>query len=260
MNNFDSTNLSEEVCELLDLYVFGALDEKETAQAKNILSVSSNARSYVDEQRAVLTKLETDAPSNPVLFDSIKAAIKTNAETSMNSVTSISSAASKKATTSGRLSYMAIAASILAVVISVSLIAFSGDRTNTNSTASKKMDMKEQMTIFSSQKSTSKMALANADGVEAVEVMMNDSGEVMIDGRKLDSLSKSETYQLWAIISDATPGSNGVKIISASVLGNDPSISMTHIDGDVKGFAVTREVAGGVAKSNNKPMYAHMLA
>ena len=72
MNNFDPTNLSDDICELLDLYVIGALDDNEESQVKNILSVSSNAKTYVDEQREVLANLEMDSPSNPALFDSIK--------------------------------------------------------------------------------------------------------------------------------------------------------------------------------------------
>lgn len=259
MNN-DPEIVSDGILELLDLYVVGALDEKESVQAKNILSVSAYAKSYVYEQRALLSNLETDAPSDPRLFVSIKSAISKNAVVNEDAakVADITRAASLRKTTRTKISYLAIAASIFAVVISISIV-FTGT-SNTSNTASKNMDMKKDMEMFASQKTTQKMALANANGDAKVELMMDDKGNVMVDGRSLETLSKTETYQLWAIVADSTPGSNGSKVISAGVFGNDPDITMTHVDGDIKGFALTREVSGGVVKSNNEALYSHMLA
>ena len=72
MENFNSAELNEEVSELLDLYVVGALDDNEISEVKSILSVSPSAKNYIDEQRALLSRFEEDTPSNPILFDSIK--------------------------------------------------------------------------------------------------------------------------------------------------------------------------------------------
>jgi hypothetical protein len=261
MNNINPDNLSEEVMELLDLYVVGALDDNEIVQAKNILSVSSQAKSYVDEQIDKLSNLEMDSPSNPKLFESIKKEIaaKNDGNKINSNISEISAAPSIKKSSNNKLSYFAIAASVLAVLISVSLISTKPDN-KTNSTASKKMDMKKDMELFSSEKTTQKMQLTSTSENISIDLMMNDKGMVMIDGRILDSLTDTETYQLWAIVADASPGSNGTKVISAAVLGSDPDILMTHVDGDVRGFAITREVSGGVVASNNEAMYAHMLA
>ena len=259
MNNFDPTNLSDDICELLDLYVIGALDDNEESQVKNILSVSSNAKTYVDEQREVLANLEMDSPSNPALFDSIKNEIsKKNEIHNTNNVVSLSTQKLINKSWYNKISYMAVAASVLAVVIYASIL-FTSVNSNTKNEASKTLNREQELALFASQKTTKQMTLEGTSGDIKVVMMMNDKGEVMLDGRSMDSLSKSETYQLWAIVSDAT-SPDGIKVISASVLGNNPDISMTHIDGKIKGFAITKEVSGGVPKSSNDPMYLHMLA
>jgi hypothetical protein len=248
VRNFDPQNLSDEILELLDLYVIGALDEDETAQVKNILSVSMSAQTYVDEGRNALTLLEADSPSDPVLFDSIKDKLSTS-----NEDAKVLPLVRKRKT----LNILAIAASLLLVAISVTLIATTANEKPTL-TADGKKNMQEQLLAFEKEKSTESMKLQGA-GNKTVALMMNKNGEVMIDGRSLNKLSKYETYQLWAIIEDDR-AADGVKIISASVLGSSPDISMTHVDGKIKGFAITKEVSGGVTSSSNDPMYAHMIA
>ncbi len=140
MNNFDPTNLSDDICELLDLYVIGALDDNEESQVKNILSVSSNAKTYVDEQREVLANLEMDSPSNPALFDSIKNEIsKKNEIHNTNNVVSLSTQKLINKSWYNKISYMAVAASVLAVVISASIL-FTSVNSNTKNEASKTLN------------------------------------------------------------------------------------------------------------------------
>ena len=247
MQNFDPQNLSEDVLELLDLYVIGALDENENAQVENILSVSMVAQTYVEEGRNALTLLETDSPSDASLFESIKDQIAAPSK-----ISSISDAPSVVAKSRyPKILSFAVAASLVAVFVSLSLFISS---TNGDD----KKNMKAQLSAFAKADSTKAMDLQGA-GNDKVALMMNSKGEVMLDGRTLSKLSKYETYQLWAIIEDSTKA-DGVKIISASVLGSSPDIFMTHVDGKVKGFAITKEVAGGVSSSSNEPMFAHMIA
>ena len=106
MENFNSAELNEEVSELLDLYVVGALDDNEISEVESILSVSSTAKNYVDEQRAVLSRFEEDTPSNPMLLDSIKKELSKN-----NKVTDISTKRSTVPLSKSKYSYLAIAAS-----------------------------------------------------------------------------------------------------------------------------------------------------
>lgn len=265
MVNFDPQNLDEEILELLDLYVVGALDEDELAQVKNILSISMLAQSYVDEGRNALTLLESDSNSDPILFDSILSQItKTGSFETIKSASGDDEAkvlsfeqTRKPKRNVSKLFYMGVAASIIAVFVSITIFATMSNNPPALSANGKK-NMQEQLVAFSKSKSTQTLKLEGA-GTKTIDLMLNKDGEVMIDGRALSELPKSETYQLWAIIED-NDSKDGVKIISASVMGNKPDISMTHVDGKVKGFAITKEVSGGVSSSSNNPIYSHMLA
>ena len=254
MENFNSAELNEEVSELLDLYVVGALDDNEISEVKSILSVSPSAKNYIDEQRALLSRFEEDTPSNPILFDSIKKELSKS-----NKVTNISTERRTDPASKPKYSYLAIAASFVAIVVSLSLVLLNTNSSNDN-TASKPMDMKKEMAAFTKQDSTQVMSLTNDKSDLKVELAMNKNGQVMLDGRNLGKLSPTETYQLWAIVGDSQNGEDAIKIVSASVLGNNPNISMTHVDGDIKGFAITKEVSGGVTSSDQTPVYSYMIA
>jgi anti-sigma-K factor RskA len=73
-------------------------------------------------------------------------------------------------------------------------------------------------------------------------VVLTSDGEGFLLPADLEPLSADRTYQLWVI----TPGEGA---ISAGVLGNEPGPVRFTFDGDVAGFALTREVAGGVAST-----------
>lgn len=70
-----------------------------------------------------------------------------------------------------------------------------------------------------------------------------------VDGRgfivptdQLEPLDPARTYQLWVITADE-------KVISGGVLGRDPKASTFTWTGEISGFALTREMAGGVVVS-----------
>jgi anti-sigma-K factor RskA len=76
------------------------------------------------------------------------------------------------------------------------------------------------------------------DGVVG-QVVLTADGEGFLIPSDLDPLDEARTYQLWVLTPDE-------QAISAGVLGNDPAPSRFTWSGDVAGFALTREVAGGV--------------
>lgn len=81
------------------------------------------------------------------------------------------------------------------------------------------------------------------DDVTLVRVVLTAEGQgYVLPTETLASLDASRTYQLWVITSDE-------QVISAGVLGNAPVPSTFTWQGDVSGFALTREVAGGVPAS-----------
>lgn len=73
-------------------------------------------------------------------------------------------------------------------------------------------------------------------------IVLSADGEGFVVPADLETLEDDRTYQLWVI----TPGETA---ISAGVLGNEPAPARFTWTGDVAGFALTREVAGGVVSS-----------
>jgi anti-sigma-K factor RskA len=83
--------------------------------------------------------------------------------------------------------------------------------------------------------------LATAEGTVA-RVIVTADGEGFLIPAALDPLSPDRTYQLWVITPEEA-------VISAGVLGPEPRPARFTWSGDIAGFALTREVAGGVVSS-----------
>ncbi len=80
------------------------------------------------------------------------------------------------------------------------------------------------------------------DGAPAAEVVLTANGDGIFLPTGLSALDPARTYQLWVL--------DGDLVISAGVLGARPAPSrFTWTGGTVDGFALTREVAGGVEAS-----------
>lgn len=73
-------------------------------------------------------------------------------------------------------------------------------------------------------------------------VVLTPDGEGFLVPSDLEALGEDRTYQLWVITPDELA-------ISAGVLGHEPAPSRFTWTGDVAGFALTREAAGGVVSS-----------
>jgi anti-sigma-K factor RskA len=70
-------------------------------------------------------------------------------------------------------------------------------------------------------------------------IVLTADGEGFVIPSDLEPLDEERTYQLWVVTPDE-------QVISAGVLGNDPAPSRFTWSGEVAGFALSREVAGGV--------------
>lgn len=81
------------------------------------------------------------------------------------------------------------------------------------------------------------------DGVAVARLVLADDGRgYVIPTEDLASLDPSRTYQLWVFNETSD-------VISAGVLGAEPGPSTFTWTGGASGFALTREVAGGVVSS-----------
>jgi hypothetical protein len=83
----------------------------------------------------------------------------------------------------------------------------------------------------------------------AMRIVVRNDGTGYVLQSSLPELSAGSTYQLWAVVDDT--------VISAGVLGRNPGIVPFHIDPEgLRGLVITREVAGGVAQSQQDPVVA----
>lgn len=93
---------------------------------------------------------------------------------------------------------------------------------------------------------------SQSSGSNAIIVLMPD-GTGYLAEHTLQPLPADRTYQLWAIVDG--------RVISAGVLGSKPGVVPFHIDPKgFEGFAITEEVIGGVATSENAPVVAWLAA
>lgn len=83
------------------------------------------------------------------------------------------------------------------------------------------------------------IANLESDSGRVAQIVLTPEGEGFVLPEQLEPLSEDRTYQLWVITPDQVA-------ISAGVLGNEPGPVRFTWSGDVAGFALTREVAGGV--------------
>lgn len=84
------------------------------------------------------------------------------------------------------------------------------------------------------------------DRTHAAHVVRLSDGTGFIVADKLAPLPADRTYQLWALRPDAK--------ISVAVLGNHPDVASFQMVGEVIGYAVTDETAGGVVSSDRPPV------
>jgi anti-sigma-K factor RskA len=88
--------------------------------------------------------------------------------------------------------------------------------------------------------------LASADGRSSARVVRLPDGTGYLVPGTLAPLPAGRVYQLWAVRADAK--------ISLGVLGASPGVSAFRMTGPVSAYAVTDEVAGGVATTSNQPV------
>lgn len=88
-------------------------------------------------------------------------------------------------------------------------------------------------------------------GEVPVEVVLAADGTGYLLAPAAPALPGDQTYQLWAIV--------GERVISAGVLGPAPEVAAFHVNGEVAGFALTVEVAGGVVASEQEPVAVGLL-
>ena len=210
----------KEAVELVELYALDALETEERIGFESHLENCDLCQSQLDDALTVTASLVADSQPPTHVWDRIVGEI----EPSLTTVTELPRRR-------GPIVALTSIAAALAIALGGVLIA-------QNSLSA------EESLIAAADRAAvepgSTVADFIVDDVTVAEVVLSADGlGFVLPTDALADLGEARTYQLWVINDEG-------RVISGGVLGNAPTAStFTWTDG-VSGFALTREVAGGV--------------
>ncbi|NND01410.1 MAG: hypothetical protein HKN91_01355 [Acidimicrobiia bacterium] len=231
---------NDDMHDLLAAYAVDAVSPEERSIVEVALAGDPQLRKELDEHRTVLALLaeavdpHPSTPS-PLVWDQISAEIAGVDEVSPKLASVRDIQAQKRF--SRWTATLAFAAMALALLLGVSVFQLQQER----GTPAFETAIQELLDDPSAIVATLEAAgTVNADA----RIVLGSDGVGYVYADSLPVLDASRTYQLWAIVDD--------RVISAGVLGADPDNSPFQVVGDVAGFAITEEVAGGVPVSEGE--------
>jgi anti-sigma-K factor RskA len=230
----------DDMRDLLAAYAVDSVSPQERAKVEAALAEDHQLRIELDEHRTVLSVLAEAVdpyPStpSPLVWDRIASEIEGANEVSPKLV-SVRDIQKQKRFTKWTAT-MAFAAMALALLLGVSVFQLQQER----GTPALETAIQELLDDPSATVATLEAA---GDVAAEARIVLGTDGVGYVYADSLPALDASRTYQLWAIVGD--------RVISAGVLGADPDDSPFQIVGDVAGFAITEEVAGGVPVSEGE--------
>ncbi len=234
---------------LLGAYALDALDDDERARVDAYLAHNDSARAEVDELLESAASLALapvdDVAAPPGLWDRISETI--DGELDLDALDADDQLAVRRAVRSSRrvrgMALVAAAAIVVVAALATQVVSLH-DQLKTRGTGEQ-----EAAAAFSRAEHVSgarSAALAPANGAEVARVVLLPDGSGYLKTDKLATLDADHTYQLWAV----TGSPSNPVVISAGVLGADPSAAAFRTVGDVHGFAITVERAPGVTQSS----------
>lgn len=218
--------------ELLPLYALDALRDEEIGEVERHLATCDACRTELDRHRHAAASLVPDAPSPPHLWDRIAGELGSAGEA--DGVATVRPMGGTGASTGRSSRWLAATAVAAAIAFGVVLV---GQSTRSP----------EDAILVAADRASAQADTLSADftvdDVTVARIVLTDDGRgFVIPTDSLEPLEGDRTYQLWVI-------NAAEDVISAGVLGADPTPATFTWTGDVTGFALTREVAGGVVSS-----------
>ena len=230
----------DDMQDLIAAYALDSLEDDEKRQVEVALAADPELREALDDHRAVLAALasavdpQPSTPS-PLVWENIVARIDGAGDVGPK-LASVHDLRSQRRFTRVTAA-LSVAAIALAALLGVSVIRLQQERTEPG-VVTAIQDLLEDPTA-------TVVILDAAEGREAeARIVVGEDGVGYVYADSLPALDASRTYQLWAVVDD--------RVISAGVLGNDPDNSPFQVVGDIAGFAITEEVAGGVPVSEGE--------
>jgi anti-sigma-K factor RskA len=219
-----------EMHDLVALYALDALAAEERDDFERHLQSCAECEASLARHRSAATALVPDGPASDATWERISAAIATEADDRAGVVRlrrDLSNAVWK--TVAG------IAAAAAFVFAGFALSGGDPDRMSSEGIVAAAEEVAAEPGTFVGDFVVEDVSVARV-------VLSSDGRGFVIPTEELVALDPERTYQLW-VINDIE------EVISAGVLGNDPAPATFTWTGETTGFALTREVAGGVISS-----------
>jgi anti-sigma-K factor RskA len=253
---------THELDALLGAYALDALDADDRARVEVYLEREPTARAEVDDLRetaaslALLPDTPTDAP--PELWARIEQAIGAPTPTGRpeldGTVDELAQLRGRRVAVRAAATIGIAAAAIAIVVLAAQVASLHGQLNRSRSLSSAATAAAFNRAVQAP--GAREVGLESGSGATLARVVLMADGSGYLRGDHLAPLSPHQTYQLWAFTGNA----NTPNVVSAGVLGPDPSAVAFHASGPVHGFAVTVESAGGVVTSHHAPIATAKLS
>lgn len=224
---------NHEMLELASLYALDALDGTELASFESHLDRCPECEGEVARYQAIAANLVHDEAPSDDTWNKISAAIGSGEETTAE-VVALEQRSHETATPWKWATSIAAAAALLLGGFLAAQVISGGDLDDESVVAAADSAADEVGSIVGE---------FLVDGVPVAQVVLAQDGRgFVIPTNDLEALGTDRTYQLW-VVNDTSD------VISAGVLGANPIAATFTWTGEVSGFALTREVAGGVVSS-----------
>lgn len=214
--------------ELIPLYALSALEVSEVAEVASHLETCPICRAELDSNREVAASLTPDAPAPSGVWARIEAELDSEG---------VVIPLEQPRTSSWARWALGAAAAIALIAVGVLV----GQTRATNDISDLTAIVAAADTAAAEPGSLVSEFLVDGQSVARV-VVADDGTGYWIPNENLPALSADRAYQLWVITPEEL-------VISAGLLGNEPRPSVFTWTNDIAGFALTREVAGGVVSS-----------
>lgn len=220
-----------DMADLVPLYALDALEGDENRSFESHLETCGDCQASLAEYRLVAANLVLDEPASDETWDRISAAIASESETSAEVIPL------QRLQGNGVWKWMSGIAAAAAAVFGVMVLTdgVQGDQLSSEGIVAAAGQVAEEPGAVVSEFLVDDVAVAQV-------VLSADGRGFVIPTDELDAIEVERTYQLWVI-------NDNEEVISAGVLGNSPEPATFTWTGEVTGFALTREVAGGVISS-----------
>ncbi len=216
-----------DIRDLIPLYALDALEEPEAAEVDRHLKDCEDCRQLLSESYQVTSLMADDGPAPSHVWQRIDYQIS---DLEKSEIVDLATRRKQR-----RWMSIALAAATAAVVfagVTIMQQSIEGDEALVALAGGVADNQGSVVADFVVDDASVAQVVLGVDGVGYV-----------IPTDSLAPLDSDRTYQLWVITPDE-------KVISAGVLGATPGPSTFTWKGDVAGFALTREVAGGVVSSD----------